>query len=222
MKWVHGLLVRELPTPYVVIGLVQIGNSPTVKRLYELGTGCGKDEDVNLILIGQRSVHENHRTCRTFPMARPKCPMRDFTNLNRIHKAHRTNVWWIMKVFRVHCQRKRNVTQCIAKRDAYLLHYSISLWQFVCNHGNFMLGHVTLVAITGTTKLAPYNYSVESLQPLWNLGTHSGFFKVLLSHALYSNEPHKVNFSASSRRSFPMGYRIFQCVIKPCQMYSDE
>ena len=49
------------------------------------------------------SVHENHRTCRTFPMARRKCPMRDFTNLNRIHKAHRTNVWWIMKVFRVHC-----------------------------------------------------------------------------------------------------------------------
>ena len=53
----------------------------------------------------QSSVHENHRTCQTFPMARPKCLMRDFTNLNRIHKAHRTNVWWIMKVFRVHCQR---------------------------------------------------------------------------------------------------------------------
>ena len=27
------------------------------------------------------SVNENHRTCRTFPMARPKCLMRDFTNL---------------------------------------------------------------------------------------------------------------------------------------------
>ena len=26
----------------------------------------------------------------------------DFTNLNRIYKVHRTNVWWIMKVFRVH------------------------------------------------------------------------------------------------------------------------
>ena len=46
------------------------------------------------------SVHENHRT---FPMARPKCLMRDFTNLNRIYKAHWTNVWWIMKVFQVHC-----------------------------------------------------------------------------------------------------------------------
>ena len=34
------------------------------------------------------SVHENHRTCRIFPMARPKCLMRDFTNLNRIYKAH--------------------------------------------------------------------------------------------------------------------------------------
>ena len=49
------------------------------------------------------SVHENHRTCRTFLMARPKCLMRDFTNLNRIYTAHRTNVWWAMKVFQLHC-----------------------------------------------------------------------------------------------------------------------
>ena len=48
------------------------------------------------------SVHENHRTHRTFPKARPKCLMKDFTNLNRIYTAHQTNVWWIMKVFRVH------------------------------------------------------------------------------------------------------------------------
>ena len=38
------------------------------------------------------SVRENHWTHRTFPMARPKCLMRDFTNLNRILKAHRPNV----------------------------------------------------------------------------------------------------------------------------------
>ena len=38
-------------------------------------------------------------------MARPKWLMRDFTNLNRIYKAHRTNVWWIIKVFRVHWSR---------------------------------------------------------------------------------------------------------------------
>ena len=48
------------------------------------------------------SVHENHRTCQTFPMAGPKCLMRDFTNLNTIYKAHRTNVWWAMKVFQLH------------------------------------------------------------------------------------------------------------------------
>ena len=52
------------------------------------------------------SVHKNHRTCRTFPMARPKCLMRDFTNLNRIYKAHRTNVWWTIKFFRIHCVDK--------------------------------------------------------------------------------------------------------------------
>ena len=49
------------------------------------------------------SCHVNHRTHQTFPMARPNCLMRDFTNLNKIYKAHRTNVWWIMKVFQVHC-----------------------------------------------------------------------------------------------------------------------
>ena len=52
------------------------------------------------------SVHENHRTCQTFPMARPKCLMRDFRNLNRIYKAHRTNVWWTKPVFQLHCYFK--------------------------------------------------------------------------------------------------------------------
>ena len=51
---------------------------------------------------GVPSVHENCRTCRTFFMARAKCPMRDFVNFNRIYKAHRTIVWWTMKVFRLH------------------------------------------------------------------------------------------------------------------------
>ena len=40
---------------------------------------------------------------RTFPMARPKCLMGNLTNLYRIYKAHQTNVWWTMKVFRQHC-----------------------------------------------------------------------------------------------------------------------
>ena len=39
---------------------------------------------------------------RTFLMARPKCLMGDFTNLYGIYKAHQTNVWWTMKVFRLH------------------------------------------------------------------------------------------------------------------------
>ena len=49
------------------------------------------------------SVQENHTTHRTFLMAGPICLMRDFKNLNRILKAHQTNVWWIMKVFQEHC-----------------------------------------------------------------------------------------------------------------------
>ena len=49
------------------------------------------------------SVLENHRTCQTFPMARPQFLTRDFTNFNRTYKAHQTNIWWIMKVFPLHC-----------------------------------------------------------------------------------------------------------------------
>ena len=58
------------------------------------------------------NVHENQQTRRTFPMARHKCLMSDFTNLNRIYKAHRTNVWWIMKVFRVHWSWSDQI-QCV-------------------------------------------------------------------------------------------------------------
>ena len=35
-------------------------------------------------------------------MARPKCLMRNFTYFNRIYKAHWINVWWTMKVIRLH------------------------------------------------------------------------------------------------------------------------
>ena len=49
------------------------------------------------------SIHENHRTCQTYPMARPKCLMRDFTNFNRIYNAHRTKVLLTTKVFWLHC-----------------------------------------------------------------------------------------------------------------------
>ena len=35
-------------------------------------------------------VHENNRTCRTFPMDRPKSLMRNFTNLHRMYEAHQT------------------------------------------------------------------------------------------------------------------------------------
>ena len=35
-------------------------------------------------------------------MAGPKCLMGEFTNLYEIYEAQQTNVWWTMKVFRLH------------------------------------------------------------------------------------------------------------------------
>ena len=42
-------------------------------------------------------------THQTFPKARPKCLMGNFTNSYRIYKAHQTDIWWTMKVFCLHC-----------------------------------------------------------------------------------------------------------------------
>ena len=53
---------------------------------------------------------EKRRTCRTYPMARPKCLMVNFTNSYRICKGHQTNVWWAMKVFRLHCIGRHELT----------------------------------------------------------------------------------------------------------------
>ena len=49
------------------------------------------------------SAGEKRQTRRTFPMARLKCLTGNFPNLYRAYKAHQTNVWWTMKVFRQHC-----------------------------------------------------------------------------------------------------------------------
>ena len=54
---------------------------------------------INSLRSWNASVGEKRRT---FPMARPKCLMGNFPNLYRIYKAHQTNVWWTMKVFRLH------------------------------------------------------------------------------------------------------------------------
>ena len=72
---------------------------------YKCGSVCWVCHHSPILEIKYRdSVHENRRTCRTFPMARAKCLMRDFMNFNRIYKAHSTIVWWTMKVFRLHCR----------------------------------------------------------------------------------------------------------------------
>ena len=55
------------------------------------------------------SVGKKRRTHRTFPMARPKCLMGDFTNFYGIYKAHQTNVRWTIKVFRLHCSISNNL-----------------------------------------------------------------------------------------------------------------
>ena len=41
---------------------------------------------------GLNSAGEKCRTHQTIPMARPKCLLGDFTNLDRIYKVHQTNV----------------------------------------------------------------------------------------------------------------------------------
>ena len=46
---------------------------------------------------------KNMRYIRHFQWLGPDVWWGDFTNWYRIYKAHQTNVWWTMKVFRLHC-----------------------------------------------------------------------------------------------------------------------
>ena len=63
----------------------------TVGKIYQAYNFLPPCQEINischkLSQIDNFSVHENNRTCRPFPIARPKCLMRDFKNLNRIDK----------------------------------------------------------------------------------------------------------------------------------------
>ena len=60
-------------------------------------------------------------------MARPKCLMGNFTNLYRIYKAHQTNVWWTMKVFRLHCY-KTTCGFCTFVQEAKTFNFTIVQW----------------------------------------------------------------------------------------------
>ena len=135
------------------------------------------------------SVHEHHRTHRTFPMARPKCLMRDFTNLNRIYKAHQTNVWWIMKVFRLHCIH----CFCVYQDDQW--HWAPisqkSSWadnpNLVNIHKKYWTSQVTIILekATGT------HFSIK----IMSYHRRIFFIKIRLSHnhlCLYSGNSHTV------------------------------
>ena len=72
------------------------------------------------------SEGEKRRTRRTFPMARPKCQMGDFTNLYEIYKAHQTNVWWIMKVFGLHCMSRGHKVNSPSKISIKIQNFSFT------------------------------------------------------------------------------------------------
>ena len=64
-------------------------------------------------------------------MARPKCLMGNFTNFYGIYKVHQTNVWWTMKVFRLHWQHCNGEwTSCWASGQATTAGPT-GLWKFL-------------------------------------------------------------------------------------------
>ena len=118
------------------------------------------------------SVHENHQTHQTFLMPRPKCLMRDFTNLKRIYKAHQTNVWWIMKVFRLHCYNDKT-----AVRPSYLykevLHQNMSTI-----HIHFLIRVLSVSHFMGlakTTNGKPYTWRYIPAQSLTHCGLMTSY-----------------------------------------------
>ena len=100
------------------------------------------------------SAGEKGRTHRTFPKVRPKCLMEDFTNLYGIYKAHQTNVWWTMQVFRLHC--------ILDEGSKFQNRMFISFPQFIycsCDEVYFPKLSCLIAAHDGTlhSKWAPYN-----------------------------------------------------------------
>ena len=126
------------------------------------------------------SVHKNHRTCQTFLMSRPKCLMRDFTNLSRTYKAHRTNVWLTMTVFQLHCLKWQLWCVCcvsiwIQMTVMFWVHCSYLFLFQLCSHASvWALWQVTGppeellgVAIMGRLLSPPIISMHTPCQPLW-------------------------------------------------------
>ena len=77
--------------------------TPTVELMYRRVVDFPGVSEVTFCLrtisVWHCSVGEKRWT---FPMGGLKCLMGDFPNLYGIYKAHQANVWWTMKVFRLH------------------------------------------------------------------------------------------------------------------------
>ena len=90
-------------------------------------------------------------------MARPRCLMRDFTNLNRIYKAHWTNVWWTMKVFHEHCQGStRTSVNSNDLSDWFGIRHIVldTLIKWVCfSDYNYYLSHLPLDKMTAISQM---------------------------------------------------------------------
>ena len=85
----------------------------------------------------QCSVHENHRTCRTFPMAKPKCLMRDFSNLNRIclmnHASFSFTLLNVLTFFRIIITLRPRQKQPVVCRQHFQMHFLLKKLGFNSN-----------------------------------------------------------------------------------------
>ena len=131
-------------TPSVMRPVIRLYSTPSTWWRWKVGTGAYLNL-LNYFLICifyhflmLKQCSWNTRTDLTFLMARPKCLIRDFTNLNRIYKAHRTNVWWFMKVFRVPCWNGTDSLKSLLmeNKDIFIMQgqFHIRWWPMMQGH----------------------------------------------------------------------------------------
>ena len=125
-----------------------------------------------------RQCRQKTSTHRTFPMARLKCLMEDFTNLYEIYKAHQTNVWWSHSVFQITAspsarsrqlwRRTGNFLKTFLQFYVYDLRFKaaglatflVEFWTLVMNNASFS---PTLIWTYSLCAICPRETLVENI-----------------------------------------------------------
>ena len=169
------------------------------------------------IFLVRFSVSEKHRI---LPMAKAKCLVGDLTNLYSIYKAHQTNVWWSMKVFRLHWRFQKVPLKVHTK---YLAH---RLRDMIFTYWNFNSMRPSDMSDTYMCQLSNFTGSNNGLLSGWHQAiilTNAGilligplgmnFNEILIETRTFSFKKMHLKLVSVKWRLFSLGLSVLRAVI---------